>query len=445
MATACTNIEERETIWLATTGQAIGINRLLYLQALLGIFVFIAIAVGCSEDRRLPNWKLLAVGLGLQLLIAFVVFQLEFVQRVLAAINQGVAAIVAATEAGTMFLFGYLGGDPADVAYPYPIDEPGATLILAFRVLPLIMFFTVLSAILWHYRILPFIVQGFSLVLRRSMGVGGAVGLGAAANIFIGMVESPALIRPYIKQLTRSELFIVMSCGMATIAGSVMIFYSVILADVIDNALGHLLTASVISAPAAIMLALIMVPATEESVEQNIKLGTHYHSLMDAITRGTSDGLKLMVNVGAMLLILVALVALLNSMLSLLPFPGEEALTLQGIFGFLFAPLVWLMGIPWQEAEAAGSLMGIKTALNELVAFLALAELPTGALSPKSYIIMTYALCGFANFASLGIMIAGISGMCPERSQEIVTLAPKSLISGTLATCMTGAIAGLLS
>lgn len=416
-----------------------------YLQALLGLFVFIAIAVACSEDRRLPSWKLLAVGLGLQFLIAFIVFRVEMVQRVLAAINQGVSAIVAATEAGTLFVFGYLGGGPANVAYPYSIDEPGATLILAFRVLPLILFFTVLSAILWHYRILPLIVRGFSFVLRRSMGVSGAVGVGAAANIFIGMVESPALIRPYIKQLNRSELFIVMSCGMATIAGSVMVFYSVILADVIDNALGHMLTASVISAPAAIMLALIMVPASGEATDQEIELGTHYHSLMDAITKGTSDGLKLMVNVGAMLLILVALVALLNSVLSLLPFPGEDPLTLQGIFGYLFAPLVWLMGIPWQEAPLAGSLMGIKTALNELVAFLALAEVPAGSLSPRSFIIMTYALCGFANFASLGIMIAGISGMCPERAQEIVSLAPKSLISGTLATCMTGAIAGLLT
>ena len=413
-----------------------------YLQASLGIIVFIAIAIGCSEDRRLPPWKLLAVGLGLQFLIAFIVFRVAMVQRILATINQGVSAIVAATEAGTLFIFGYLGGGPANVAYPYSVDEPGATFILAFRVLPLILFFTVLSAILWHWRILPLIIRGFSFVLRRSMGVSGAVGVGAAANIFIGMVESPALIRPYIKQLSRSELFIVMSCGMATIAGSVMVFYSVILADVIDNALGHMLTASVISAPAAIMLALIMVPASGEAIDQKIELGTHYHSLMDAITKGTSDGLKLMVNVGAMLLILVAL---LNSMLSLLPFPGEEALTLQGIFGFLFAPLVWLMGIPWQEAPLAGSLMGIKTALNELVAFLALAEVPAGSLSPRSFIIMTYALCGFANFASLGIMIAGISGMCPERSREIVTLAPKSLISGTLATCMTGAIAGLLT
>ncbi|MCH7815340.1 MAG: nucleoside:proton symporter [Proteobacteria bacterium] len=417
---------------------------MLYLQALLGIFVFIAIAVALSERRRMPNWKLLIAGLGLQFVFAFIVFRVQLVQQLLSGINSGVTAIVNATETGTRFVFGYLGGDPANIAYPYPIDDAGANLILAFRILPLILFFTVLSAILWHYRILPLIVKGFSIVLQRSLGVSGAVGLSAAANIFIGMVESPALIRPYIRVLTRSELFVVMSCGMATIAGSVMVLYSVLLQDVIDDALGHILTASAISAPAAIMLALIMVPAKGESRNLEVTLSTQYLSLMDAITKGTSDGLKLMVNVGAMLLVLVALVAFLNSILSLLPSPFAGPVTLQGLFGYVFAPVVWLMGIPWQEAQLAGSLMGIKTALNELLAFFALADLPAGALSERTTIILTYALCGFANFGSLGIMIAGLTGMCPERAKEIVTLAPKSLISGTLATCMTGAIAGLL-
>ena len=425
---------------------------MLILQALLGILVFVALAVLFSERRQLPHWKLLLAGLGLQFLFAVLVFRLGLLQAFLGGLNQGVAAIVNATEAGTLFLFGYLGGDSANVAYPFSVDDPGATVILAFRILPLILIFTVLSAILWHYRILPWIVHGFSVVLRRSMGVSGAVGLSAAANIFIGMVESPALIRPYIKRLTRSELFVVMSCGMATIAGTVMVLYSVILADVISNALGHILTASVISAPAAIMLALRMVPpaiTTEGEAGEGggdaVDIRTDYHNVMDAIARGTSDGLKLVANVAAMLLVLVALVALLNSALSLLPFPGDEALTLQSMLGWIFAPLVWLMGIPWQEATVAGGLMGTKTALNELLAFLALAELPAGTLSDKSTIIMTYALCGFANFGSLGIMIAGLTGMCAERAQEIVALAPKSLISGTLATCMTGAIAGLLS
>ena len=420
------------------------------LQALFGLMVFIGIAVLFSEQRRMLNWQLLAAGLGLQFLVAFVMFRFELLQELLNALNRVVIAIADATETGSLFLFGYLGGDPSNVAYPFSIDNPEATVILAFRILPLILIFTVLSAILWHFRILPLIVRGFSVVLRRAMGVSGAVGFSAAANIFIGMVESPALIRPYIKGLTRSELFVVMSCGMATIAGTVMVLYSVILGEVIDNALGHILTASVISAPAAIMLALIMVPAAPKDSAKiaggdAVDISTDYHNVMDAIVRGTSDGLKLMVNVGAMLLVFIALVALFNSALLLVPYSSNDPFTLQTILGWMFAPLVWLMGIPWQEAQLAGTLMGIKTALNELLAFLALVDLPAESLSDKSTIIMTYALCGFANFGSLGIMIAGLTGMCSERTREIVALAPKSLISGTLATCMTGTIAGLLS
>jgi len=383
--------------------------------------------------------------LGLQFLFAFAVFNLNFLQQILSLINSGVNAVVKATESGTLFVFGYLGGDPLNVDYPFSISEPGATLILAFRILPLILMFTVLSAILWHYRVLPTVIKGFSLVLRKSLKVSGAVGFSSAANIFIGMVESPALIRPYISVLTRSELFVVMSCGMATIAGSVMVFYSIILQGTLDDPLGHIITASVISAPAAIMIALIMVPEQAATVSEEVELSVEYTSLMDAITKGAYDGVRLMVSVGAMLLVLVALVALLNSFFSLVPFPGEDPLTLQRLFGYMFAPLTWLMGIPWSEAQLAGALMGTKTVLNELLAFLALAELPGGSLSEKSTVIMTYALCGFANFGSLGIMIAGLTGMCPGRAIEIVELAPKSLISGTLATCMTGAIAGLLS
>ena len=418
---------------------------LLVLQALLGIGVFVAIAIVLGEQRTLPGWRLLIAGLGLQFLFAFAVFNLNFLQQLLGLINSGVNAVVNATESGTLFIFGYLGGDPLNVDYPFSISEPGATMILAFRVLPLILMFTVLSAILWHYRVLPIIIKGFSLVLRKSLNVSGAVGFSSAANIFIGMVESPALIRPYIAVLTRSELFVVMSCGMATIAGSVMVFYSIILQGTLNDPLGHIITASVISAPAAIMIALIMVPQSSAATSEEIQLSVEYKSLMDAITKGTYDGVRLMVSVGAMLLVLVALVALLNSLFSLIPFPGDDPLTLQRLFGYVFAPLTWLMGIPWSEAQISGSLMGTKTALNELLAFLALAELPAGSLSEKSTVIMTYALCGFANFGSLGIMIAGLSGMCPQRATEIVELAPKSLISGTLATCMTGAIAGLLS
>jgi len=419
------------------------------MQAFIGIPIFILLAVLCSERRRLPNWKLLAVGLGLQFTFAFLVFRFDLLQQALSGINQAVSAVASATESGTLFVFGYLGGDPANVSYPFEVGDAGSTVILAFRILPLILIFTVLSAILWHYRVLPTIIRGFAFILQRSLGVGGAIGFCAAANIFVGMVEAPALIRPYIKALTRSELFVLMSVGMATIAGTVMVLYAVVLAPIVDNALGHILTASVISAPAAIMLALIMVPPTlnisdNDSKEQVKNLGPTYHNVMDAIAKGTADGVALMVNVGAMLLVLTALVALFNSILALLPSFGGDEMTIQRILGYLFAPLVWLMGIPWIEAQAAGSLMGIKTTLNEFIAFIAMTSLPEGSLSDRSTIIMTYAICGFANFGSLGIMIAGLSGMCKERAKEIVSLAPQSIVSGTLATCMTGAIAGLL-
>ena len=415
-----------------------------YFQATLGIIAFIGIAVALSEKRRLPSWRLIAGGLGLQFLFAWLVFRFEFVQAALRGINQLVQTITASVETGTAFVFGYLGGDPANVAYPFELSDANATVILAFRILPLILFVTAFSAVLWHLRILPALVRAFSYVLRRSLGVGGAVGLSAAANVFIGMVESPALIRPCLRSLTRSELFIVMTCGMATVAGSVLVLYSVVLQDVIENALGHVLTASVISAPAAIMLAAIMVPETGSSSADDVELRSSYQSMMDAVTKGTGDGLRLMLNVGAMLIVLIALVALINSLLALLPQVGGQDISLQGLFGWLFAPLVWLMGIPWSEAPLAGSLMGTKTVLNELLAYFALAELPAGALGERSTIILTYALCGFANFGSLGIMIAGLSGMCPERGGEIVELAMPALVSGTLATCMTGAVAGLL-
>ena len=343
---------------------------LLVVQALFGIVVFVAIAVVFSEQRTLPGWRLLVAGLGLQFLFAFAVFNLNFLQQMLSLINRGVNAVVNATESGTLFIFGYLGGDPLNVDYPFSISEPGATMILAFRILPLVLMFTVLSAILWHYRVLPVIIKGFSLVLRKSLNVSGAVGFSSAANIFIGMVESPALIRPYIAVLTRSELFVVMSCGMATIAGSVMVFYSIILQGTLDDPLGHIITASVISAPAAIMIALIMVPQKTAATSEEIQLSVEYKSLMDAITKGTYDGVRLMVSVGAMLLELAALVALLNSLFSLIKFPGDDPLTLQRLFGYVFAPLTWLMSIPWSEAQISGSRMGTKAALNELLVLL---------------------------------------------------------------------------
>lgn len=415
-------------------------------QAIVGLFVLVGIAWALSEQRGKLDWRLIVVGLTCQLLIALVMLKFPPAQSAMRVLNDGVTAISSATEVGTTFVLGFLGGNPDAVVNPYPfaISNVGATFILAFRVLPLILFFTVLSALLWYFRILPQVIGGFSYLLKRSLGVGGAVGVSSAANIFIGMVEAPILIRPYLAILSRSELFVVMTCGMATVAGSVMILYAVILADIIPNALGHVLTASLISAPAAIMIAKIMIPGESKTEGGDVNEAIKYHGVMDAISIATGDGVRLMVNVGAMLVVLVSLVALANSALSLLPAFLAEPVTLERLLGYLFAPLVWLLGIPWSECIVAGSLMGSKTILNELIAYIQMSNLPEGALSERSRLIMSYALCGFANLGSLGIMIGGMGGICPERRSEIVALAPRTIISGTLATCMTGALVGIL-
>ncbi len=413
------------------------------LQAVFGIFVFVAVSWVLSERRDRVTWRVVAAGLGLQLALALILFKIPVLQEALALLNSGVNALASATEAGTSFVFGYLGAAPGDTAYPYAVTDPGSTYVLAFRVLPLILFFTVLSALLWHFRILPWVVRGFAFVLRRTMGVGGAVGVGTAANVFLGMVEAPLLIRPYMAKLSRAELFMLMTCGMATVAGSVMVLYALFLDGYIENPLGHILTASVISAPAALMIAAMLVPG-ERSTEADIAdEALRYDGVMDAITSATADGIRLMVNVGAMLIVLVALVALVDKALGVLPDIAGAPLALDRIFGWLFAPVVWLMGVPWHECIDAGAVMGTKTVLNELLAYLKLVRYTE--LSEQTRLILTYAVCGFANFGSLGIMIGGLGAMCPERRGEIVRLAPKSLLAGTLATCLTGAIAGLLA
>ncbi|MFT4677555.1 MAG: CNT family concentrative nucleoside transporter [Candidatus Azotimanducaceae bacterium] len=415
------------------------------LHPLFGLCGLILLAFILSEQRSRPSWKLIALGLGLQFVIALIMFKIPAVQDVLASLNQGVVALANASDAGSQFVFGYLGGSPDNVAYPFSIDDPGATYIVAFRVLPMILFFTVLSGILWYLRVLPFVIGLFSKFFSKTLGLSGAVGISTAGSIFLGMVEAPLLVRPFLVHLTRSELFIVMTCGMATVAGAVMILYSLILQDVLVNAFGHILTASVISVPAAVMMARIIVPGGESQGGDEIHDPMGYQGLMDTITKTTTDGVGLMVNVGAMLIVFSALVALANAILSSLPLLGGEVITLQAMFGLIFAPVAWLMGIPWNEAVTAGALMGSKTVLNELYAFLLMSDVPTTSLSDHSKLILTYAMCGFANFGSLGIMIAGLSGMCPSRRSDIIELAPKALIAGTLATCLTGTIAGILT
>jgi CNT family concentrative nucleoside transporter len=410
-------------------------------QGLIGLVLLPGLAWLMAEDRRRPDWRTLIGGIVLQLVLALLLLKLPQSKTLFAGLNGLVLQLDAALASGTGFVFGYLGGAPV----PFEVTSPGAEFVLAFRALPLVVLISALSALLYHWRILPLIVEGFSWLLRRFMGIGGSLGLGTAANVFVGMVEAPLLIRRYLLQLSRAELFMVMACGMATIAGTVLVLYTTMLAPVLDDAVGHLLTASLISAPAGLVMARLMIPAQEIAAQQPAPaLSALSNNSMDAITQGTMDGLKLLLNIIAMLLVFVALVHIVNALLGLLPDVDQAPMTLQRILGWFMAPLVWLSGIPWNEAVAAGGLMGIKTVLNELLAYLALAQLPAEVLSERSRLIMTYVLCGFANFGSLGIMIGGLSTIVPERRQEILALGMRSIAAGTLATLMTGAVISLL-
>src|SRR6516165_2822501 len=414
-----------------------------HLQSALGIIALLLIAWAFGENRRAVSLRQAAVGLAVTLLTAVVLIKLPVVAHAFGAINDAVGAIAAASRAGTSFVFGYLGGGPL----PFDVRTPGADFVLAFQALPIVLVMSVLTTLLFYWRVLPPIVRGMAWALERTLGVGGAVGLSTAANIFLGMVEAPLFIRPYLALMTRSELFLVMTGGMAGIAGTVLVLYATLLAPLIPDAAAHFVIASVLGAPGAILISLIMVPETKEQLTggafgqdpQMEASGT-----MDAIVKGTSAGLELLLNIVAMLIVLVALVHLANAILGLLPQIGGAGISLQRMLGLVMAPVCWLMGLPWPQAVTAGSLMGTKTVLNELIAYVDLSKLAPDALDARSRLIMLYAMCGFANFGSLGIMIAGLGTMAPERRHEINSLGLKSIVSGTLTTCLMGAIVGLL-
>ena len=413
---------------------------MLALQSLGGLIAMLGIAILLSEDRRRIAWRTVVAGFALQLVLALALVKLPLAQSLFAGLNQIVLVLDKATSAGTSFVFGYLAGD----AFPFEVSDPSRTFVLAFQALPLVIVVSALSALLFYWRVLPWVVRQLARLLTRSMGIGGALGLGAAANIFVGMIEAPLFIRPYLAKLSRAELFALMATGMATIAGTMMVLYASILSDVREDALGQILSASVISIPAALVIALVLVPGNGAQSVAAAELESEAASAMDAITRGTLQGVTLVINIVAMLIVFVALVALVNLLLGLLPDFAGEPVTLQRLLGVVFAPLVWLMGIPLDEALTAGSLMGVKTILNEFLAYMDLAALPAQALSERSEIMMIYALCGFANFGSLGIMLGGMGTMVPERRAEIAALGLKAILAGTLATMMTGAFVGML-
>jgi CNT family concentrative nucleoside transporter len=411
------------------------------IQALLGLIAFTGIAWLLSEDRRRVRYTIILSGVTVQLCIAGILLYVPFFKKFFLLLNNVVLSLEAATRAGTSFVFGYVGGGTP----PFPLQGTGSNFILAFQALPLVLVIGALSALLFYWRILPYIVRAFSLLLQKTMNIGGALGLGASTTIFLGMVEAPLVIKPYLKNMTRSELFSLMTVGMACIAGTVMVLYATILKDVIPDPLGHILVASFIHVAAAITIARVMVPESGEETSGSFIPRRTATSSMDAVVKGTMDGLHLLLNIIAMLVVMVALVHLANLLTGLLPDVGGRPLTLQRILGTIMAPVVWLFGIPWAEAQTAGYLMGTKTILNELLAFLEMAKLPQGALDPRSRLIMTYALASFANFGSLGILIGGLGSLAPERRDEIVGLSMKALVAGTFATCMTGAVIGIFS
>ncbi len=410
------------------------------IQSIFGLFTILLLAYLVSEAKRAILFKATIIAIVIHFLLAITFLKLPIFKEIFLLLSELVILIDTATIAGTSFVFGYLGG--GDV--PFATTNPGAMFILGFRALPLILVISALSYLLYYYRILPTVVQAFSFILQKSLNISGSVGLSVAANAFIGMVEAPLLIKPYLKTMTRGEIFSVMVAGMATIAGTVMVLYANILATKIPDAMGHILTASVLNVFSALIISMLIIPHQNNARTTSIKLPKLASSPMDAIVTGTSEGMKLLINIVALLIVLIALVSLVNQILQFLPTINDQTITLQGILGLIMAPIMFLIGIPVNEIITAGSLMGTKIILNEFIAYIDLLNLPADALQDRSKIIMTYALCGFANIGSLGIMVGGMTAMSPEKREEIIELGVKAVFAGVLATCFTATVVGII-
>lgn len=413
----------------------------LNLQSLLGIVVVILLCWIVSENRRAFPWRLAIGAVAVQAVLVLALFAIPGSQGVLAAITGAVDGLAAATRVGAQFVFGYLAGG----AQPYVIENRPALFVFAFEVLPLILVISALSALLWHWRILRWITRGFGFLFQKTLGLGGASALAVAANIFLGMIESPIVIRAYLDKLTRSEIFLMMVVGLATVAGSTMVAYATLLAPVLPNAAGHVLVASIVSAPAGVLLARIIVPekAGQGGAFADYGSALKYDSAIDAIVKGTSDGLMVVLNISAILIVFVALVALANVMLGGFWLFGEPV-TIERLLGYAFAPVAWLTGVEWADAQVAGRLLGVKLTLTEFVAFIQLGAVPEDGMSERTRMLLTYALCGFANIGSVGITVTGLSVLIPERREEVLGLVWKALFAGFLATLMTASVVGAL-
>lgn len=405
----------------------------------IGILVVLLVAWLVSEKKREVRYVPILITLGVQLALAAILLRVPIVSEALASLNAVVGAITHSTREGTSFVFDYIGGG----ALPFELTTEDPPFIFAFQLLPQVLVFAVLVALLWYWRVLPVVIKGFAWLLQRSLKIGGAVGCAAAASIFVGMVESPMVIRAHLRSITRSEFFVVITCGMSTVAGSIMVLYVTIIGGVVQDALGHIVTASLLNVLGGILVARIMIPDDTVTDSGDVEDAFGYQSAFDAITRGTFDGGRIVVNIVAMLIVLISLVALINYMIGIVP-AGDAPLSLERMAGWFFQPLAWCMGVPWPDAASAGKLMGIKLIINELAAYQQLGQLGLD-MQARSNLILTYSLCGFTNLGSVGILIGGVNALVPERRDDLLALAPRTLLSGTLVAFLTGSIVGLVS
>ena len=404
----------------------------MHLQGLIGMILLLGIAFILSNNRRKINYRIVGWGLSLQFIFGILILKTPLGKPLFGFFDKVITKLISFSDSGSDFLFKSL---VPGVGYHE------AMVNFAFRALPTIIFFSSLMTVLYHFGVIQFIVKWISRIMQKSMGTSGSETLSVAANIFVGQTEAPLMIRPFIRTMTQSELMAVMTGGFATVAGGVLALYVIWLKD-IPGIAGHLLAASVMSAPAAMVVAKIIYPETElseTSGDLNIIIEKPDSNTMEALGRGATEGLKLAANVAAMLVAFVALIAMVNYLLTF------ADTSIQGILGFIFQPLAWAMGIPWEEAQMVGVLMGEKITLTELIAYSDLRDLRLEqAISDRTAIIASYALCGFANFASIGIQLGGIGGIAPERRKDLASLALKAMLGGALASWMTASIAGIL-
>jgi CNT family concentrative nucleoside transporter len=426
-----------------------------------GLVAMIGAAYAMSTDRHSVKWKTVLWGIGLQLIFAVLILRTPVGKPVFQTIGNGVNGILECAKAGTSFVFGILGNQDEAAGYFDPVK--GHAFFMAFQVLPIIIFVSSISAILYYFGVLQTIVKIMAHIMSKFMGTSGAESLSAAANVFVGMVEAPLVVRPYVERMTRSELFCLMVSGMATIAGNMLVIYAAPFllgheSVLGKDAAGHLLAASVMSAPAAIAIAKLMIPETEEPFtlgDARVEMAIEDVNAIDAASRGAVQGLQIALNVAALLIVFIAFIRLANGLFGFVDARLEMRLgwtwfpsSLEQLLGWICAPIALVMGVPWEDATQVGSLLGTKVILNEFLAYDGLVGMmsdETTALSPRSVRIATYALCGFANLGSLGIMIAGVGSIAPSRRGDLARLGIKSIIAGSLAAFMTACIAGILT